>query len=290
MKHKLFLISSAFFLGFGSVVVLFIYGSHLAQATAEVQDWPQSNINISAKGLSTNTEKVEVIVTETYTTFLPCVMKVCLPVFSDDFSNPDSGWGSESGTDYSVGYYEGEYRITLNPGWWAWSLQDFGTSNFQVELDAWPAPSYPYGVGGIVFNADDYGFYLFEISNGYYSLWSIDWSTWNGTDLVSWTYLPSVIYPGYATNHLKVIRNGSAITIYANNQLLNTVSDNTYHGTRVGMMAGFVIQYETFDQRFDNFKLYTGSCIGVQGNMTMENRSSNFGAIQMKQVSEFAKP
>ena len=54
-------------------------------------------------------------------------------------------------------------------------------------------------------------------------------------------------------------RGGSGISLYANGQLLTSVTDGTYRGARIGISAGaFSANY---DGGFDNFAVYTGSCI-----------------------------
>lgn len=289
MKHKLVLISLVVLLGIGCVVLLVGYVSHPAQAASNELDRLQTLQNSSGKDLSNSAGRVGPMVAETYTTYVPCVLKLCLPTYSDDFSNPTSGWTNQSGTGYSLGYINGEYRIATDPDWFAWTLRDFGTSNFQVELDTRPASAVLDGSGGIMFSADAVGFYLFELYDGWYALWSVDASSsiWQWTPLVNWTFNQS-IHTGYATNHLKVVRNGATISIYANDLLLNTVSSSTHIGTLLGMASG---AYDYFyDQRFDNFKLFTGSCIGVQGSVISENQAPSFGAIQLEQGSGHTKP
>jgi hypothetical protein len=67
-------------------------------------------------------------------------------------------------------------------------------------------------------------------------------------------YLP---YP--ATNRLKVVRDGSAITAYINGQFLATVSDGNYLGSlRVGLSAGSGTN--SADLRFDDYGIYPVSC------------------------------
>jgi uncharacterized repeat protein (TIGR01451 family) len=210
--------------------------------------------------------------------FLPCAFKNCPPSFKDDFSDLGSGWPIETDSDYSMGYQNGEYFITANPGWIVWSLQDFGASDFQMEVDTHPATRTDGSVG-IIFGATDDGFYLFEISDYMFSLFRIDYSTWTWTPLIDGTYSPA-INPGYQTNRLKVIRMGANITVYANGQVLGTASDGTYTGTWLGM--AIESGYFVLDERFDNFILYTGTCIGVYETSSNVNHESSFDATWTK--------
>lgn len=198
-----------------------------------------------------------------YKIFIPCAFSACLPSYKDDFSNPASGWSVEAGGDYSMGYVDGEYRMTVSPGWIAWSLQDFGASDFQVEVDTRQVSGLDGGAG-IMFDVNDYGFYLFEVSDGWYSLWRL-YATdyWYWTPLIDWTQSPAV-HPGYQSNRLKVEQVGVNITVYANGQLLGSVNDGYYQSSWVGMAIEGYDDY--YDTRFDNFALYTGSCIGLNSN------------------------
>ena len=92
-----------------------------------------------------------------------------------------------------MGYVDGEYRMTVSPGWIAWSLQDFGASDFQVEGVDTRQVSGLDGGAGIMFDVNDYGFYLFEVSDGWYSLWRL-YATdyWYWTPLIDWTQSPAV--------------------------------------------------------------------------------------------------
>ena len=208
--------------------------------------------------------------TPEYKTYLPCTVRACQLTYNDNFSNPASGWPVESDPDYSIDYWNGEYRITVNPGWIAWSTKDFGVSDYKAEVDARIMQG-PTGGLALVFGATDDGFYVFEVSEGYFGLWRIESGPWTWTTLIDWT-LSAAILPGYQTNHLKVERTGSNITMYANGQTLGSVSDGIYTGSGVGMASEAFSEY--FDGRFDNFTLSSGSCLGTQAAM----RSLNYGA------------
>jgi hypothetical protein len=290
MKNKYLLLVVVFLLVIGCVVGQSAWLIRAAQAAAQDQNWQPINSEIPGKDLTTFGNKTGPMTTNVNTIFLPCIMAPCLPYFSDNFSNLGSGWANVTATNYSLGYYSGWYRITTNPGWFAWSVQDFGTSDFRLELDTKIASQYLDGSGGILFNATSNGFYQFEVVDGYYVLWSVDTSTsyWDWTPLVDWTYLPSVIHTGHETNHMKLVRSGSTIKIYANNQLLNTLTSSSYQGTLLGMASGAYDHF--FDQRFDNFALYTDPCIGAQSITAPQDRAPDYGAIQLDYLSGYTRP
>ncbi len=287
MLRKLVLIGLVCLLALGCLVVLFSWISRPAQAALVQQSGASRNVSVFGKySLSADNENT-LGVTSVNSILIPSIMKGCFPSFSDDFSNPASGWGSYSDANVTLGYLNGEYRIATNPNWIAWVTQDFGTSNFQVELDTRYASQNLDGIGGIMFSLNSSGFYMYSVIDGFYSLWRID-SSWNTYALVPWTYAPSVIRPGYEINHMKVVRNGSTIAIYANNTLLTSKTDSTYQGTEVGMISGAFDYY--FDQRFDNFIMYTGTCVGVLGTSSLENQSAQVGFFQLEPGAGFTKP
>jgi uncharacterized repeat protein (TIGR01451 family) len=193
-----------------------------------------------------------------YPVFIPCASRACPASFYDDFSNPASGWEVGGGEDYSMGYANGEYYIGVSQGWIAWSMQNFGVSDYRVEVDERPSANLD-GATGIMFEINEYGFYLLEVSDGWYALWSVDAYYWDWTPLIDWTY-SSAIRPGLQTNRMGVERVGNDIAVYANNKLLGSVYDSSYHGTWIGLTSSANTAY--FDGRFDNFAVYTGSCIG----------------------------
>ncbi len=193
-----------------------------------------------------------------YTVYIPCASRACLPTYYDDFSNPASGWSIERDEDYSIGYANGEYFITSNPGWIVWSMRDFAVSDYRLEVYQRPAVSLD-GATGIMFEINEYGFYLLEVSDGWYALWRVDAYYWDWIPLIDWTY-SSDIRPGFQTNRMMVERIGNNIAVYANNKLLGSVNDGYYHGTWIGMTSSANTAF--FDGRFDNFAVYTGSCVG----------------------------
>ena len=50
---------------------------------------------------------------EPYKIFFPIISKPCLPLYSDNFSNPGSGWPTTDSGNYVYEYKDGEYRILV---------------------------------------------------------------------------------------------------------------------------------------------------------------------------------
>jgi uncharacterized repeat protein (TIGR01451 family) len=206
-----------------------------------------------------------------YKSFLPCVSRPCLPIFTDDFSNPSSGWAIANGDGYAMGYDNGAYFIAVNQNWIAWSMLDFGLSDFRIEVDAWPALNLN-GATALIFSATNSGFYTFEIIDGNFSVWRYDVSYLRWTPIINWTFSPA-IHPGYQVNRMKVVRSGSSILVYANEQLIGSANDGTYRGTWLGMASEAYTGH--FDGRFDNLALYD-DCLGVKSAEILFKRPLSF--------------
>lgn len=52
---------------------------------------------------------------ELYKIFSPIISKPCLPLYSDNLSNPGSGWPTTDSGNYVYEYKDGEYRILVCP-------------------------------------------------------------------------------------------------------------------------------------------------------------------------------
>jgi len=107
--------------------------------------------------------------------------------------------------------------------------------------------------------ADDWKeFYTFEIdSYRNYAVWRYG-SSFGWIRLASGS--SSYINGGTATNRLKIERNGSLLEAYANGQLLTSVSEGSYTGSRhVGLVVSSYSE-RNVDVRFDNFAVYPVGC------------------------------
>lgn len=168
-----------------------------------------------------------------------------LPVFEDDFSNPDSGWPLYRTTeDYHFGYNleAQEYFISVKtPDTQAWSInQPAGTfQDFCLDVDTTQVGGPNANEYGVIFAyQDDDNFYAFTISgDGYYSLTK----RVNGIDtaIVAPTASPS-INTGQSTNHLELVVRGSDIHLYVNTRLLTKVRHSTGQEGYLGLYAASI--------------------------------------------------
>ena len=198
----------------------------------------------------------EIASTSPVSVYLPFVARGYLPPWSytDDFSNPQSGWAAGDTGNTRRSYVDGEYEILVrNPGWWAGALCPADKRlNYTVEADmriAQGAGSY-----GLIFGwVDLQHFYLFEVvpDGQFYVVWKFEG---NWVQLVPWTSSNAVL-PSGAVNRLAVERNGAQITLHINSQFLQTIEDGTYLGE---LGTGLYVQADASSAatvRFDNFRI-----------------------------------
>jgi hypothetical protein len=192
--------------------------------------------------------------------YAPIVLRnLCMPMYYDDFSRPESGWPTGDTPDSLLEYVAGEYRIlTKSPRSMTLAGPGIAVPDYAVSTSVRNASSV-YGTYGLLFAASGTWdqFYSFEISpGGGYALYRYDAGHW--TVLASG--LSEYIKLGLSTNQLRVERNGSLIRAYVNRHLLANVSDASFTGLRyVGLIVSTRDQ-PNVDARFDNFAVYPSSC------------------------------
>jgi len=130
--------------------------------------------------------------------------------------------------------------------------------NYTVEVDArWESTS---GTGyGIIFGFNWYfdEFYLFEVNADYQDYRLLHFDGVDYHTIVPYTYSPSPeIRSGTASNHLKITRNGSKITIEVNGNVMGSWIDNNITGASYsGVFSASYEGYPTSDARFDNYSV-----------------------------------
>lgn len=202
-------------------------------------------------------------------------------LFSDDFSDRNSGWDRYSDMGGITDYENGIYRIYVSEANWDyWANPGKSFTDVRVEVDATQAGGPDDNDIGIICrykNVDDFylvnitsasfsgenktvvdemdHFYFFLISSdGYYAIGKSvgDEIVYIGQD----TMLPSDdINILLVTNHIRADCIGSELSLYVNGKLLASVTDNNFASGDVGLMAG---TYDTpgTDIHFDNFVVY----------------------------------
>jgi predicted GH43/DUF377 family glycosyl hydrolase len=183
----------------------------------------------------------------------------CFPLYSDDFSDPNSGWSVVDNPNVTFDYLNGEYRILVkNALGWGWVTgAPLVLADYVLEADMRYATTVT-ATAGLVFDAVDvHNYYYFDLDSlGMYSLWKYA-SGWHS--LIDWTAASSY-HPYPQSNRLKVVREGAAIKLYLNGEFLGSASDSTFYGgPYAGFQAGASI-WPNVDVRFDNLAIYEVDC------------------------------
>jgi len=176
--------------------------------------------------------------------------------YIEDFSNPNNNpWPVESDQYGQYSYQNGEYEVRgLQPNTTFSSLApiQFIASGYVIEVEAHVTENSPdYG---LLFDWQDWNnYYLYEVAPtaGVYRvslLFQNQWST-----LIDWT-TSTAIKPDSATNLLKLVRVGSSLTLYVNDQQVDSLNHAIFPQGLVGVKLG-TYKVAPATARFDNFKL-----------------------------------
>ena len=179
-------------------------------------------------------------------------------LFYDDFSDINSGWDRVNESNYSTGYYQGSYRITVNAkssdSWANPAGQDF--TDVSIEADATKNGGPDDNDFGLIcrYLDTDRFYYAVVSSDGYYGITKVssEASSLLGRDSLEYS---DAIHQGYAMNQLRFDCIGPELTLYVNRELVDQQTDSDYTHGNVGLIAG---SYDTpgTDILFDNYGVY----------------------------------
>jgi len=175
-------------------------------------------------------------------------------LFFDDFSDPNSGWGSWNADGSAVAYHSGGLRILVGkPSLSFWSLPGTSYTDAVIKVDAQkmsgPANN-SYGVicryqdeqnmvGGII-SSDQYGG-LFRMVDGETTILS---------DNGMLTYQPIVNEEGI--NQLELRCEGSQYVLWVNGMRIANWEDDTFASGQVGVIVTSLTE-PGVDVLFDNY-------------------------------------
>jgi hypothetical protein len=182
-------------------------------------------------------------------------------LYSEDFSDPSSGWEVGDYTGGSVGYGDGFYSVSSNGSdasgsaqimWGVYTGVTFSDMDITFDTTQVAAPADNNNAYGILTRrsgADLGSCYAFFISgDGYFAIMRFDSGT--PTYLIDWT-ASSAINLGNATNNLRVVNNGAVLSWYVNGTLLGEVTDSTYSTGEISLVA-ISFETEATQIQFDN--------------------------------------
>jgi hypothetical protein len=182
---------------------------------------------------------------------------------SDDFSNPDSGWGTSSDDSGQYAYQDGEYSISIEKmNWFGYHLNSGSgkLEDFTAEVDIRRLSQGTDDAAGIVFRdqreqgKDSFYVFWVDSSSGTYAIQKYIQGIW-APNLKNFTS-SGYINGDANTNRLKVVCKGSQIEVYANDNKLTTVTDTSFTSGFIGL-AVETITSSNANYHFDNFELYT---------------------------------
>ena len=176
-------------------------------------------------------------------------------LYSDDFSDPSSGWLVFSGEDDEKGYSDGEYYVLVNkPNMVSWGRPSLNFTDFRLEVDARKVAGPDDNDFGVAVRyRDSDRFYSFQISSdGYYAVLKRVHGAWE--TLAAWSASPH-INQGESTNHLTLIAQGPNFSFSVNGEHLVDVVDASFAEGDIGLLAG------AFDEggvsiHFDNVEVW----------------------------------
>jgi hypothetical protein len=176
-------------------------------------------------------------------------------LFTDDFSDPSSGWDRVEDTEGTNDYQDGGYRILVNKSnWYFWSNPGLQFTDVVIDVDARKIAGPDENDFGVICRyKDEQNFYFFTVGNdGYYGISKII----NGEEVLvgmdQMQFNDSAIKLQGAANHLTAECVGDRLTLTVNGTVLADVKDTDLTSGDVGLLAG---TYDTtgVDILFDNF-------------------------------------
>jgi hypothetical protein len=159
--------------------------------------------------------------------------------FTDDFTDPASGWGAASHETYVRGYQKGEYLIQIDvPQWFVWTTAGRSSNDVDINVTARSAGQFNNHFG-IVCRYEEQAFYYFAVSSdGYYGIFEHvadgQLLPLSGTDML----FSSFLNPQGMQNDIRAVCEGDRLALYANGQLLVEVENDNLDTGDVGVAAG----------------------------------------------------
>jgi hypothetical protein len=177
------------------------------------------------------------------------------PLFSDDFSDPSSGWDRVNDEEGINDYSNGGYRIFVNKlNWYFWSNPGLQFTDVVIDVDAQKTAGPDENDYGIICRyQDEQNFYFFTIgSDGFYSISKILNGEESLIGMNEMQFNDTSIKLGGVPNHLKAECVGSNLTLTVNGTVLADVKDTELTSGDVGLIAG-TYDKPGVDILFDNF-------------------------------------
>ncbi len=174
--------------------------------------------------------------------------------FSDDFSDPASGWGAASRDDFARGYENGRYQIRVDaPGLFVWTTHPPRYRDVSVSLTV-IVEGNPDNHYGLICRAGEEGFYYFAVStDGYYGLFRADREGHLAPLQGVGMRFTSLLSTG--ENHLRAECDGPQLSLYINGERAGEpLEDDALEEGEVGFGAGLNAKEGSATFYFDDFE------------------------------------
>lgn len=162
------------------------------------------------------------------------------PLLEDHFSDPRSGWGSDSQPAFDRGYEEGEYFIEVyDEDWFVWAPSGHRFRDVDVRVEARPVGVSSDGHFGLLcrYRSPENFYYIGITLDGYYAIIRV---AEGETDILTgdgFTYSPDIL-PRGGKFLLRAVCAGDQLSLYVANTLIATVRDDTFDRGDVGLGVG----------------------------------------------------
>jgi hypothetical protein len=177
-------------------------------------------------------------------------------LFSDDFSDEESGWGSFGDRDTYKDYIDGEYLIRIiDTQYVDWANPGLEFGDVQIEVDAYlvegPVEN-GYGLLCAYENSDNFINATIS-SDGYYEIWEFSFGEWEKLSEEQSANTNIIRGAIGEVNHIRLDCIGNNIILFVNDVELTSVQlDRKLRPGDVGIYAeGF--EEGPLEIRFDNF-------------------------------------
>jgi hypothetical protein len=198
------------------------------------------------------------------------------PVFSDDFSDDDSGLPEDEDDNRELVYANDEYQIHIfSDAWssWVW-YADLVLDDFTVQVQARLDDGSPEGDYGIIIRVGPGGddFYNFAISaDGRYNIYKHDSDGW--TELVGFAR-DSAIQGDGEWDLLRIEAEGPTMSFFVNGEPLATVEDDDFSSGTIGFYAATYEDPE-MSVAFDDLVVWTGEAPSEGWSLVLEDDFSD---------------
>lgn len=179
------------------------------------------------------------------------------PLPNDDFSSSSSGWGTGTDSFSSVEYLnDGLTMLVFEPFYVTWSTPDIEVyENVHMEVDIQNQSSDDKSMFGFICNEQGTtnAFYYTGVSpDGYYAFIK---SSVVGEDVYLKDGFSDVVTANLSSLRLGLDCQNGSMTLYANGQVIDTVSDSSYISGAVGLFLASQEQANGAAAIFDNFAM-----------------------------------